>query len=100
MIPAKKMDKSLAKKGRPTFGDRIAGNTPRASLSIGSTPAPTNAKPNSPIASMEGAGSVGNSSTDCGSGGVANLRRMKGRGGKTNVKYAGAGAVGNSGTGR
>lgn len=34
-IPMKAVDKTLKKKGRPTFGQRIAANTPKASLSTG-----------------------------------------------------------------
>lgn len=37
-IPMKVVDKTLKKKGRPSFGQRIAANTPKASLSTGSVP--------------------------------------------------------------
>lgn len=41
MIPMKVVDKTMKKKGRPSFGQRIAGNTPKASLATGSNPPST-----------------------------------------------------------
>src|SRR5258708_33991423 len=101
VIPLKTaLDKTRAKRQMPTFGQRIARNSPAANLPLGSVPAQKPAHAQQPIANMQESGVPGNASTDGKALGRKNIDDIEGNGGKGKERQRDTRRPGNTGTRR